>query len=101
MRDPHQILGLDPSADETAIRQRYLALVRQYTPEQAPERFSEIRAAYEELRDPVKRLQGRLFEFRSDDSPAAIRTDIIKLLRSKRIPNDTLMSLAEGASAIR
>ena len=55
MIDPYEQLGLPPSADETEIRQHYLELVRQFPPDRAPERFAEIRAAYDALRDPVSR----------------------------------------------
>jgi curved DNA-binding protein CbpA len=59
-------LGLPPDADDAAIRERYLELVRAHPPDRDPERFKAIRAAYEELKDPETRLTRRLFEFRSD-----------------------------------
>src|SRR5258708_7506507 len=62
MNDPYQILGLAPDSDDEAIRRRYLELVRQYTPEHAPEKFAAVRAAYDELRDPHARLNNRLFQ---------------------------------------
>ena len=39
------------------IRRRYLALVRDFPPDRAPERFLEYRAAYEALSDERKRLE--------------------------------------------
>ena len=62
MSDPHDILGLPPGADDAAVRARYLELVRRWPPEQAPQRFAEVRAAYERLRDRDARLRQRLFE---------------------------------------
>jgi DnaJ-class molecular chaperone len=59
--DPYQALGLPPDSDDDTVRARYLALVRQFPPEQAPERFAEVRAAYEALRDRDARLRRRLF----------------------------------------
>ena len=35
---------------------RYLELVRQFPPDQAPERFAAVHAAYDALRDPARRL---------------------------------------------
>lgn len=55
--DPYTVLGLDDGADDDAIKRRYLALVRAYPPERAPERFQEIRAAYEAVRDAERRLR--------------------------------------------
>ena len=54
--DPYAILGLPRGCDESDVRRRYLELVRQFPPDRAPERFAEIRGAYESLRDPVVRL---------------------------------------------
>jgi curved DNA-binding protein CbpA len=62
MSHPYTILGLPPDSDDAAIRRRYLELVKQYPPEQAPEKFAAIRAAYESLRDLDTRLRYRLFE---------------------------------------
>jgi len=62
MTDPYDTFGLAADADDEAIRRRYLELVRQFPPEQAPERFAAIRAAYELLRDRDTRLRHRLFE---------------------------------------
>lgn len=62
MSDPYEVLGVPDAADDAAIRARYLELVRQFTPEHAPERFAAIRAAYEQLRDRDTRLAHRLFD---------------------------------------
>jgi curved DNA-binding protein CbpA len=62
MTDPYQVLELRPDADDATIRARYLDLVRRWPPEQAPERFAAIRAAYELVRDRDTRLRHRLFD---------------------------------------
>ena len=62
MTDPYAVLGLPPDSDDEAVRRRYLELVRHFPPEQAPERFAAVRAAYESLRDRDARLRRRLFE---------------------------------------
>jgi curved DNA-binding protein CbpA len=93
--DAYEILGLTRNSSEADIRQRYLELVRQYPPEQAPERFAAIRKAYEQLRDPVERLRAILFDVGGDDSMPAILADVRRRLRSARIPTQVLLSLAE------
>ena len=60
MRDPFTVLGVAEEADDAEIRRRYLALVREFPPDRAPERFQELRAAYEALGDERKRLETRL-----------------------------------------
>jgi curved DNA-binding protein CbpA len=62
MSDPYHVLELPPDADDAAIRSRYLELVRRWPPEQAPERFAAVRAAYEQVRDRDARLRHRLFD---------------------------------------
>lgn len=55
--DPYNVLGLEPTATSAEIKRAYFALVREYPPESQPEAFKRIRAAYEKLRDPQKRLE--------------------------------------------
>lgn len=62
MNDPYRILNLPADADDGAIRERYLELVRRWPPDHAPEKFAEVRQAYEQLRDRIGRLKYRLFE---------------------------------------
>jgi len=51
--DPFAILGTSRYAEDAEIRARYLELVRQYPPDTEPDRFREIRSAYEAARDPL------------------------------------------------
>jgi curved DNA-binding protein CbpA len=97
MNDPHETLGLGPDADEAEVRRRYLELVREFPPDRAPERFTEIHAAYEALRDPARRLHTQLFhpETRSD-SLEGLATDLRVRLRRARLPVDTLLAMAES-----
>ena len=55
--DPYAVLGVDPAATLDEVKTAYFALVRAHPPERDPEAFKRIRAAYEQLRDPVKRLE--------------------------------------------
>jgi DnaJ-class molecular chaperone len=60
MRDPFTVLGVAEDAGDAEIRRRYLALVRDFPPDRAPDRFLEYRAAYEALSDERKRLETKL-----------------------------------------
>ena len=61
MRDPYSVLGLARQASEEDIKRAYFQLVRQFPPEREPEKFREIRTAYEQLRDPENRARLTLF----------------------------------------
>src|SRR5437867_8970 len=68
MDDAFVVLGLPPDSDDTAIRRRYLELVRQFTPEHHPQKFAQVREAYERLKDLNTRLRYRLFEAGKNES---------------------------------
>jgi curved DNA-binding protein CbpA len=55
--DPYAALEIARDADQAEVRRAYVALVRSFPPEREPERFKQIRTAYERLRDPAKRLE--------------------------------------------
>ena len=95
MVDPHSILDVSPDVDEVALRRRYLELVRRNPPERCPRQFAEIREAYEQLRDPVKRLERQLFQVRGSESLDDIIADLRSRAQATRIPTEILLSLAE------
>ncbi len=68
MLDAYQELGIAAGSDDAAIRRRYLELVRQFPPEQHPEKFAAVRKAYETLKDGDTRLRCRLFDVGRDDA---------------------------------
>jgi DnaJ-class molecular chaperone len=76
MADPYAVLGLPPDCDDAAVRRRYLELVRQFTPENHPERFAAVRAAYDALRDGDARLRRRLFEAGQEETIDAIVEEV-------------------------
>lgn len=94
MPTPEETLGLNANADEAAIRKRYLELVRQYPPERDPERFTEIRNAYDQLRDPLKTLEAQIFKPGRGEELADILNDLTKESRNERYKTDALLSLA-------
>lgn len=94
MNDPYEVLGLAKEADERTIRLRYLELVREFPPDRAPERFATIRAAYEAIRDPVRRLEVDIFEHSTTDSIEALAADLRSRLIAKRMPLVALLEMA-------
>lgn len=55
--DPYQTLGISSSAGQEEIRAAYLALLRSHPPEKDPEKFKQIRAAYDQLKDEKTRVE--------------------------------------------
>jgi len=55
--NPYEILGLRKWASAKEIKRAYFGLVRKYSPEMFPERFVEIRKAYDALRIPANRAK--------------------------------------------
>ena len=95
MADPYEVLGLQWGSGDAEVRRRYLDLVRQYPPDREPERFAAIHKAYDQLRDPVARMESRLFDLEPHDCLEAIVADVRRRLQAARIPTETLLSLAE------
>jgi preprotein translocase subunit Sec63 len=96
MQNAYETLGLPSTASEAEIRSRYLQLVREFPPDRAPERFAEIRAAFDDLRNPVAQLEKRLFSLATRDSLEALQGDIVARLRTVQLPVAVLLSLADA-----
>lgn len=96
MSDAWSALNLNPSASDEAIRRRYLELVREFPPERAPQRFAEIRKAYDELRDPVERVRRRLFMEDRPEDLDVLMDEFRKHTSTVRIPTSALLNLANG-----
>jgi curved DNA-binding protein CbpA len=93
MADPYKVLGLDADSDDTAIRRRYLELVKQFPPEHHPEKFTAIRAAYESLRDLTTRVRHRLFESGKNESLDAIIEELECPKQRRRVSLQNLLML--------
>jgi curved DNA-binding protein CbpA len=63
-------LGVDPAATLDEVKTAYFALVRAHPPERDPEMFKRIRAAYERLRDPDKRLETDMLRLEAWPEPS-------------------------------
>jgi curved DNA-binding protein CbpA len=93
--DPYAILGLPADSDDDSIRRRYLELVRQYSPERHPDKFAQIRQAYENLRDLDTRLRYRLFEAGRNETVEALIEELSCQTSRRRVSLETLLSLIE------
>lgn len=60
-RDPFRTLGVTRDAGPEAIEEAYLALVRAHPPQRDPERFKQVRDAYERISSADGRLEALLF----------------------------------------
>jgi preprotein translocase subunit Sec63 len=97
MHNAYETLGVSNNAGEVEIRSRYLQLVRDFPPDRAPEKFAEIRAAYDELRNPIVQLERKLFSLLTQDSLDDLRTDLCSRLKTSKIPVAVLLSLADAS----
>jgi DnaJ-class molecular chaperone len=95
MNDPYDVLGIPRGSGDAEVRRRYLELVRENPPDRAAERFAEIRRAYEQLRDPVVRMESRLFDLESAGTMTQIVAEARRRLRRCRIPTKVLLSLGD------
>ena len=76
----YEILELSPNASSDDIKRAYFKLVRRYSPEQNPERFQEIREAYENLKTKSENSETSQNKFTlqfPDSLPALQMRDII------------------------
>ncbi|MEO5730061.1 MAG: DnaJ domain-containing protein, partial [Byssovorax sp.] len=51
----YQVLRIERTVDERAIKKAYFTLIREFPPDKHPEEFKKLREAYEVLSDPVAR----------------------------------------------
>ncbi len=76
MADPYTVLGLEPDPTDDAVRAAYLQRVREFPPEQHPQRAAAVRAAYEAVKTLDARACHRLFQAGADDSLDAILEEV-------------------------
>lgn len=73
-QDPYAVLGLERSAGSDEIRRAYFGLVREHPPERHPEKFKQIRAAYERINTPERRARTDLFLLQPPPTPPKRRS---------------------------
>ncbi len=95
MSDAYDILGLTSDCNEAELRARYLQLVRESPPDRDPERFAKIRAAYDEIRDPVALVERKLFIPSKTDTLETLEKELVERLTSAKFSSAVLLSLAD------
>lgn len=70
MKNYYKVLEVSEAASEAAIKKAYFTMVRRYTPERDPEKFQEIREAYEALKAGEKSEEPTLT---ATDNPWAVK----------------------------
>lgn len=73
MKNDREVLGVSADADQKEIKKAYFKLVRQFSPEKDPERFQEIRGAYERLQqaENQEKEEGLLLDMEMPGEPFA------------------------------
>jgi len=98
--NPYLVLGLTPNADEAAIRQAYLDAIRVATPERDPDRFRQLTAAYDLIRDETSRHRHALFcRDPGGDSPVdALRQSLRLMPPGRPLPWEKMKELLRSCA---
>lgn len=62
-QNAYAVLNIRKGSTDADIKKAFIELVKKYTPEQHPERFTEINKAYERLSDPEQRAKEDAFTY--------------------------------------
>ena len=91
------VLGLSPGAGQEEIRQRYLTLIRAHPPGRDAQRFQQITAAYEALKDERTRVETAIFGMgRYGDFELALEALVQARQQPRRMPGLKTLLAAEG-----
>ncbi len=89
--DPFKVLGLAPDASEEEIRNAYFALVKERSPERAPEDFKRVRRAYEALRSASGRHRSHLMIFEAEKESPVPTLPPLEPITADQILEDLLL----------
>ena len=62
-----EVLGIEPTSDKKEIKKAYARLLKQYHPEENPEEFKQIQAAYQQCLHPDQKIESISFEQNKQD----------------------------------
>jgi curved DNA-binding protein CbpA len=88
MKNPYKVLEVQINATDEEIRKAWLEKVKQFPPDRFPEKFKDIREAYERIENRTSRL--RHFLFSTDlyiDSPFEALTQEIEDPAKRKPPS--------------
>ncbi len=94
MKNPYDVLQVSPVAGDSKIKEAYVQMVKAFPPDRSPEKFKEIRKAYETIATPRDRVNYKLFSI--EDMPNAEHLEHLMLNLTKsehrgRIPPKKLI----------
>ena len=77
-----EVLGIEPTSDKKEIKKAYARLLKQYHPEENPEEFKQIQAAYQQCLHQDQEIESVSFEQNKQD----IKTQTISTKEDTIIP---------------
>lgn len=80
-----EILGIDPTSDKKEIKKAYAKLLKQYHPEENPEKFKQIQAAYQQCLHSDQEIESVSYE-QNIESKQDIKTQPISIKEDTIVP---------------
>ena len=80
-----EILGIEPTSDKKEIKKAYARLLKQYHPEENPEEFKQIQAAYQQCLHPDQEIESVSYE-QNIESKQDIKTQPISIKEDTIVP---------------
>ena len=80
-----EILGIEPTKDKKEIKKAYARLLKQYHPEENPEEFKQIQAAYQQCLHPNQEIESVSYE-QNIESKQDIKTQPISIKEDTIVP---------------
>ena len=96
MQTPFDKLEVAENADDGQIKSAYLKKIREYPPEHHPEKFKDIKSAYDKIKTVRDRVSYRLFNIETPTIEDL--TTALKPRDSSRIKADKLLQLISEAA---
>ena len=94
--NPYAVLGLNRTATLDEIKLAYFLQVRQHPPEREPEAFKRIRAAYDQLKTPEKRVEADMRVLEDLPPTKAVRLPELDLTIHENRYMDVLTEAVSG-----
>lgn len=80
-----EVLGIEPTSDKKEIKKAYARLLKQYHPEENPEEFKQIQAAYQQCLHPDQEIEFVSYE-QNIESKQDIKTQPISIEEDTILP---------------
>lgn len=80
-----EILGIEPTSDKKTIKRAYAKLLKQYYPEENPEKFKQIQAAYQQCLHSDQEIESVSYE-QNIESKQDIKTQPISIKEDTIVP---------------